>query len=81
MVDRGKLGDNLFFYRIKEGVYGPLKRGGYAVEIGEENMYDSKTAAIADIYPQLDKTICTQCDKRIFRECQSLIDNGGKNAD
>lgn len=67
-----KLGGNLYFYRIKEGVCGPLRRGGYIQEIGDENMFSSKTEAIAEIFATLDKDICARCDKRIFNECQSI---------
>jgi len=67
-----KLGGNLYFYRIKEGVCEPLRRGGYIQEIGDENMYRSKTEAITEIFETLDKSICATCDKRIFKECQSV---------
>jgi SulP family sulfate permease len=40
--------------------------------IGEENIFDSKTVAIRTIFDQLDRDICSRCDKRIFLECQSL---------
>lgn len=67
-----KLGGNLYFYRIKEGVCGPLRRGDYIKEVGDENMYSSKTEAITEIFQTLDKDICARCDKRIFNECQSI---------
>ena len=67
-----KLGGGMYFYQIKEGVCKPLKRGGYAQVIGEENMFSSKTAAVADIFGELDKSICARCDKRIFKECAAL---------
>jgi len=68
-----KLGGNLYFYRIKEGVCGPLRRGDYIKEVGDENMYSSKTEAITEIFQTLDKDICARCDKRIFNECQSIV--------
>jgi SulP family sulfate permease len=67
-----RLGGQLYFYRIKEGVCEPLRRGGYIQEIGDENMYRSKTEAISEIFDQLDKNICARCDKRIFRECSTV---------
>jgi SulP family sulfate permease len=70
-----KLGGNLYFYSMKEGVCGPLRRGGYIQEIGDENMFNSKTEAITEIFQTLDKNICAACDKRIFRECQSIESN------
>ena len=66
------LGGRIFFYDIKEGVCGPLRRGGYIQEIGEEFMFDSKSEAVAAIFEELDKDICKTCDKRIFRECQTI---------
>jgi len=67
-----QIGGELYFYSIKEGVCGPLRRGGYIKEIGDENMFDSKTEAISEIFAKLDKDICARCDKRIFKECQSV---------
>jgi SulP family sulfate permease len=67
-----RLGGGMFFYRIKPGVCEPLRRGGYIKEIGDENMYRSKTEALGEIYDKLDKNICASCDKRIFRECGSV---------
>ena len=67
-----RLGGRLYFYRIKEGVCEPLHRGGYISEIGDENMFVSKTEALGEIFQAMDKDICARCDKRIFRECQSI---------
>lgn len=76
-----QLGGKLSCYLIKEGICDSLKRSGYTEDIDKENMCGSKNEAVAGIFQQLDKTICAQCDKRIFRECQSLVDNDGKNLD
>jgi len=46
-----------------------LKKGGFRVEIGEENFYNDKRTAIAEIYKKLDKDICEKCEARIFYEC------------
>lgn len=67
-----KLGGVLYFYSMKEGVCGPLRRGGYIAEIGDENMFASKTEAISEIFQVLDKDICAKCDKRIFNECLTI---------
>ncbi len=67
-----RLGGGLYFYRIKEGVCGPLRKGGYIKEIGDENMFDSKTEALTEIFEKLDKDICARCDERIFKECETV---------
>jgi len=66
---RRALGGGLAICGVKEGVCTPLHRGGHIPIIGDENLYDSKSEAIADIYPRLDPAICATCKARIFREC------------
>jgi len=46
-----------------------LKKGGFRIEIGEENFYKDKRTAIAEIYKKLDKDICGKCEARVFYEC------------
>jgi SulP family sulfate permease len=76
---RRKIGGGLYFYRIKEGACEALTRGGYRDEIGQENMYMSKTDALHDItLHRLDPDICRQCKKRIFLECSELPGAEGK---
>jgi SulP family sulfate permease len=71
-----KLGGNLYLCGVKEGFCGTLRQGGYLNEIGRENLFPSKSAAIEGIYPQLDTEICHTCQARIFSECQSRLPNG-----
>ncbi len=67
------IGGRLFFYKMKEGVCGPLRRGGYIKDVGDENTFESKTEAISEIFEEyLDHDICARCDKRIFKECASV---------
>ena len=68
---RRKMGGALYLYNIKPGACETLKKG-YLDEIGRENVYWSKSTAIAHIFTKLDKNICRQCDKRIFNECETL---------
>jgi len=46
-----------------------LKKGGFRIEIGEENFYKDKRTAIAEIYKKLDKDICKKCEVHVFYEC------------
>jgi SulP family sulfate permease len=46
--------------------------GGYLDEIGDDNIFASKSEAIQHIFEKLDKGICARCDKRIFLECESV---------
>jgi SulP family sulfate permease len=69
---RRDMGGGLYLIRVKEGVCEPVKRGDYLGDLGEENIFQSKTAAIDSIFQRLDKDICRRCTKRIFRECQTV---------
>ena len=65
-------GGGLYFHQMKDGAQEPLREGGYMDDIGEENLYESKGEAIAEVFKRLDRNICKRCSKRIFSECQSL---------
>jgi SulP family sulfate permease len=69
---RRKIGGELYLIRVKESVCGEFKRAGFIDEIGRDNIFAGKTEAIGRIFDRLDRNICARCDKRIFRECQSL---------
>ncbi len=68
--ERRKRGGGMYMYGVKEGVCEPFRKGGYIQSIGEENLYHSKSQAIAEIYQKLDHNVCATCTKRIFLECQ-----------
>jgi len=68
---RRQMGGALYLYNIKPGAMDVLKKG-YLDEIGHENIFSSKSEAIATIFSKLDKDICARCDKRIFNECESV---------
>lgn len=70
--ERRAMGGRLYLHQIKEATCETLIRGGYHDDIGPEHIFDSKYEAIAAIFQRLDKTICTRCDKRIFKECASI---------
>ncbi len=69
---RRGLGGGLYLYDVKKPVADFLRQGGYMEEIGEENVFASKTDAIRGIVARLNHPLCGACDKRIFRECAAL---------
>ncbi|HEY9198173.1 MAG TPA: SulP family inorganic anion transporter [Gammaproteobacteria bacterium] len=71
-LKRRALGGGLYLIRAKESVLEVLERGGYLDDIGRENLFTSKTEAIASIYARLDRNVCTGCTQRIFNECRGL---------
>ncbi|MDP3478180.1 MAG: SulP family inorganic anion transporter [Desulfoprunum sp.] len=62
----------LYLYDIKENVCDHFKFYEYLLEIGAENIYESKVEAISGIFDRLDKEICQHCQIRIFRECATI---------
>ena len=65
-------GGNLYLYDVKEGVCDHFKFFEYLLEIGAENIYESKAEAIAGIFTALDSDICRRCRARIFKECTTV---------
>jgi len=65
-------GGDLYLIHVKKGLWESLEGSGCLDEIGPNNVFQSKTAAITAIFQKLDKSICARCDKRIFRECASV---------
>ena len=66
---RRTMGGQLYFIGIKDTVAHVLERTGFLDAIGRDNIFDSKTAALQNVYACLDKEICANCTKRIFQEC------------
>ncbi len=66
---RRKMGGGLYLLGIKQRTLDVLRSGGYLEEIGEENVFDDRSAAIAHIRKKLDPTFCRDCDQRIFEAC------------
>jgi SulP family sulfate permease len=67
-----KRGGGLYLCKVKDGVCGPLVKGGHLEEIGRDNVFASKTDAVKAIFDRLDRDHCRICDKRIFRECTTV---------
>jgi SulP family sulfate permease len=65
-------GGDLYLYRLKDSVAAFLGRGSYLEQIGKENIFSSKTAAIRTIFQKLVPEVCRRCDKRIFLECRDV---------
>lgn len=63
-------GGQLYLSSLKFKARNFLKRGGYLEKIGDENIFPTKELAIENIYKQLDKSICENCEARIFLECK-----------
>lgn len=73
---RRRIGGGLYFYRLQDQVRELLVRGDYLDEIGEENIFATKTHPIDTIYPKLDSEICRSCEARIFSQCHVRLPNG-----
>ncbi|MFQ5754752.1 MAG: SulP family inorganic anion transporter [Acidiferrobacterales bacterium] len=65
-------GGDLYFIRVKRGLWDSLDRYGCLDAIGANNVFQSKTAAITAIFQKLDKQVCRDCTQRIFRECATV---------
>lgn len=65
-------GGDLYLIRIKDQTRDLLKRGGYLEEIGEKNIFWSKTDALRSIYRRLDYDVCRKCSLRVYVECARL---------
>jgi SulP family sulfate permease len=62
-------GGGLYFIRVKDTLQEQLAETGALKIIGGNNLFDSKTEAIEEIYRRLDRDVCRTCKARIFREC------------
>jgi SulP family sulfate permease len=66
----------LYLCNLKPACTDLLESGGFVAEIGLENVFPNKDAAIRGIYPRLDSEICRTCQARIFIECQETLPDG-----
>jgi sulfate permease, SulP family len=72
-------GGALYLANLKSPVIDILERGGFLARIGRENVFATKAAAVAAIYPQLDVEVCRRCRARIFTECERLPDGSARD--
>jgi len=70
-----KAGGALYLVDMKDNVAEQFRKTGLVDAIGEENIFQSKTAAFATIYERLDRAVCATCTQRIFWECRADTDN------
>jgi SulP family sulfate permease len=66
-------GGGLYFVRLKPNVYEFISKIYFIKQIGNNHFFDSKHAAISNIYEKIDKTPCTKCKNKVFFECNNLI--------
>lgn len=57
---------------VKQGVCSHCSLDEFTQGVGQERIYKTKNQAISRIFAVLDKNICAQCTKRIFKECESV---------
>jgi SulP family sulfate permease len=67
---RAKGGD-LYLMNVKQGLWESLDKCGWLDASGGRNVFQSKAAAIHGIYQKLDKSICAECKRNVFKECGS----------
>ena len=65
-------GGDLYLVDVKKGLWDSLEKCECVDEMGDRNIFQTKTAAITAIFQKLDKEICRTCTARIFRECASI---------
>lgn len=65
-------GGKLYLSGLKGEVLEVLRRGGYLKQIGEENIFRTKTEAVRSIVARLDPQRCRYCKARIFNECAQM---------
>lgn len=73
---RKKMGGALYLYGVRDAVCHMLQKGGYLDDIGQENIFHSKTEALQAIYGRLDTEVCRGCKNQVFRECRVILPNG-----
>lgn len=65
-------GGGLYFTDNKSKVCQFLRKGHFIEEIGKDHFFPTKQDAIRHIFDKLNHATCARCDKRIFRECDTV---------
>ena len=71
-TQRMAAGGYLYLIHVKGGLWNALDRAGALDAIGPNRVFQSKTAAIHGIFRKLNPEICVSCDRRIFKECDTV---------
>lgn len=75
-VRRRRIGGGLYFYRLQDKISELFARGNYLDDIGEDNIFPTKSRPIDSVYSKLDSEICRNCEARIFSQCDIRLPNG-----
>ncbi len=63
-------GGGIYFSGLKIISQDILMKGGFREQIGHENFFIDKKSAIEYIYERLDRSVCDNCQLKIFHECK-----------
>jgi SulP family sulfate permease len=63
-------GGGIYFSGLKIISQDILMKGGFREQIGNENFFIDKRSAIEHIYERLDRSVCDNCQLKIFHECK-----------
>ncbi|HLC16580.1 MAG TPA: sodium-independent anion transporter, partial [Thermodesulfovibrionia bacterium] len=66
---RRKAGGDVFFYDINSRIMRIFEKSRALDFIGRDHIFTTKETALESIVPNLDLTICGNCKKRVFWEC------------
>lgn len=67
-------GGGLYLSGMKKRAREFMQKGGYWDEIGGDNFFPTKDAAIVNIFSRLEQDVCRTCQYRIFHECESITE-------
>jgi SulP family sulfate permease len=62
-------GGDMYLVNVKQGLWESLEKCECIEDMGTNNVFQTKTAAVTGIFQKLDKDVCRHCRQRIFREC------------
>lgn len=69
---RRRLGGALYYFGLRQAAADMIGKSAFAHRIGPVVNFPSKALALRAIVPDLDKSVCTSCKVRIFRECAAM---------